>query len=85
MRTAAVVFCALLVGVGCGSGPPPLPRHTLRNSELRSLPRAANGRDYLLYVALPYSYATEPGRRYPVLSVCDGYWDFTFAPRAPQD
>jgi len=40
------------------------------------LPRSANGRDYLLYVALPASYAKEPQRRYPVLYICDGYWDF---------
>lgn len=80
MKAAAVVWI-LLSGAGCAIGaepsPPPFPRHTLRNTELRSLPRAANGRDYLLYVALPYSYAAEPGRRYPVLYICDGYWDFT--------
>ncbi len=48
----------------------------LRNTQLRPLPRAANGRDYLLYVALPPDYATSPGTRYPVLYICDGYWDF---------
>ena len=31
----------------------------------------------MLYVGLPYSYGTEPARRYPVLYLCDGYWDFT--------
>jgi predicted alpha/beta superfamily hydrolase len=68
----------------CGSSsvlaadpPPRFPRHTLGNTELRALPRSSNGRDYLLYVALPYSYASEPARRYPVLYICDGYWDFT--------
>jgi uncharacterized protein len=49
---------------------------TVDDSELRPLPRAANGRDYLLYVATPASYAAEPTRRYPVVYVLDGYWDF---------
>lgn len=50
--------------------------HVLRNTQLRPLPRAANGRDYLLYVALPPEYATSR-QHYPVLYLCDGYWDFT--------
>jgi uncharacterized protein len=53
------------------------PPYTIPDTEVRALPRSANGRDYLLYVALPTSYAGEPGRRYPVLYLCDGYWDFT--------
>ena len=40
------------------------------------LPRAGNGRAYQLYVGLPDSYEEEPERRYPVLYLCDGYWDF---------
>jgi predicted alpha/beta superfamily hydrolase len=56
---------------------PPFPKHVLGNTQIRMLPRSANGRDYQLYVALPYSYDASPGRRYPVLYVCDGYWDFT--------
>lgn len=56
---------------------PAFPPHVLRNTQLRTLPRSANGRDYLLYVALPPDYATETHKRYPVLYICDGYWDFT--------
>jgi predicted alpha/beta superfamily hydrolase len=52
------------------------PPHVLRNTQLRPLPRASNGRDYLLHVALPPDYATS-GKKYPVLYICDGYWDFT--------
>ena len=40
------------------------------------LPASANGRAYELYVALPASYADHPEARYPVLYLCDGYWDF---------
>jgi predicted alpha/beta superfamily hydrolase len=60
----------------------PMPAHdtpqpyTLHNTEVRPLPRSRNGRDYVLYVALPASYGTEREKRYPVLYLCDGYWDF---------
>jgi predicted alpha/beta superfamily hydrolase len=40
-----------------------------------AVPRGDDGRDYVVYVALPASYDKEPARRYPVLYVCDGYWD----------
>jgi uncharacterized protein len=50
--------------------------HVIENTEVRILPRAMNGRDYLLYVALPDSYSKDPQRHYPVLYLCDGYWDF---------
>lgn len=53
------------------------PSHTLRNTQLRALPRSANGREYLVYVAFPYSYNQDPSRRYPVLYACDAYWHFT--------
>lgn len=53
------------------------PKLTLQNTELRSLSRSFNGRDYMLYVALPPSYRDQPARKYPVLYICDGYWDFT--------
>lgn len=51
--------------------------YTLSNTDQRALPTSANGRDYLLYIALPSSYGTEPTRRYPVVYVLDGYWDFS--------
>jgi predicted alpha/beta superfamily hydrolase len=50
--------------------------YTLTGTEVRALPRSANGRDYTLYIGLPPSYATSPNRKYPVLYACDGYWDF---------
>lgn len=40
------------------------------------LPVTAAGRHYQLSVGLPASYAKETGRRYPVVYVTDGYWDF---------
>lgn len=43
---------------------------------MRPLPRGKDGRAYQLHIALPESFDDEPGRRYPVLYLCDGYWDF---------
>jgi predicted alpha/beta superfamily hydrolase len=55
------------------AAPPPYP---FPPADVHVLPRAANGRDYQIYVALPPSYQAQPARRYPVLYLCDGYWDF---------
>ncbi|MDR7335171.1 alpha/beta hydrolase-fold protein [Roseateles asaccharophilus] len=55
---------------------PTYPAHTIPGSQLRALPKNADGRSYQLHVQLPASFASEPKRRYPVLYVTDGYWDF---------
>jgi predicted alpha/beta superfamily hydrolase len=54
----------------------PFPRHSLANTEVRVLPRSSAGRAYQLYISLPDSFDDEPGQHYPVLYLCDGYWDF---------
>jgi len=48
----------------------------IENSELIDLHSEQTGRDYELIVGLPESYAKEPQRRYPVLYLLDGQWDF---------
>jgi predicted alpha/beta superfamily hydrolase len=53
-----------------------LPGYVIPRSEVRTLPVNAAGRHYALYIGLPASYATEPDKRYPVVYVTDGYWDF---------
>jgi predicted alpha/beta superfamily hydrolase len=55
---------------------PTLPGYVIPGSEVRTLPRNAAGREYSLFVHLPGSYAREPNKRYPVVFVTDGYWDF---------
>jgi predicted alpha/beta superfamily hydrolase len=55
---------------------PALPGYVIPRSEVRTLPVNADGRHYALFVGLPASYATEPNKRYPVVYVTDGYWDF---------
>jgi hypothetical protein len=76
---AVFAFLALSLAASAADAvvpPPAFAPLVLHNTQLRPLPRAANGRDYLLYVALPPDYATS-GKKYPVVYLCDGYWDFT--------
>lgn len=74
---ARAAFFTLAVAGAAAAAEPTYPKHVLGNTQLRTLPKAANGRDYLLYVALPSSYTKETAKRYPVLYITDGYWDFT--------
>lgn len=82
-RLTAVLRGCLLFLVGCNAHDDlvpargPFPPQTIAGSEIRILPRAGNGRMYQLHVGLPDGYEEEPGRRYPVLYLCDGYWDFS--------
>lgn len=51
--------------------------YTLAGTYLHALPRSANGRSYTLYVNTPASYANATTRKYPVVYITDGYWDFS--------
>jgi predicted alpha/beta superfamily hydrolase len=55
---------------------PTYPPHVIPNSEIRVLRKSPSGRQYQLHIGLPASYATSPGKKYPVVYVTDGYWDF---------
>ena len=75
----ALVSCAVALSGGpvrAADKATSYPPHTIPGSELRVLPVNAAGRHYQLSVGLPASYGKEPGRRYPVVYVTDGYWDF---------
>ena len=50
------------------------PRVEIKGSEIRSLKSKDTGRDYDLYVHLPSDLKS--GKKYPVLFVLDGQWDF---------
>jgi predicted alpha/beta superfamily hydrolase len=83
MKTRPIAIIALpliLAGfspaLAAKSAAPTFPPHAIANTELRVLPPAVNGRSYQLHISLPASYTKEPNRRYPVLYVTDGYWDF---------
>ncbi len=49
---------------------------TIANSEVRHLQSSATGRDYDIYIRLPDEYVSGNGKKYPVLYVLDGQWDF---------
>jgi predicted alpha/beta superfamily hydrolase len=56
--------------------PAPLRPFVIGNSQLVDFRSAINGRDYQLAVHLPWTYASNPPRRYPVVYFTDGTWDF---------
>jgi len=74
---AVFAGAAALVSPLQAGDPPKYPEYVLGGTEVRTLPRSANGRDYQLYVALPNSYRANPDRKYPVVFMTDGYWAFT--------
>lgn len=53
-----------------------LPGYVIPRSEVRTLPVNEAGRHYALFIATPPGYDTQPGKRFPVVFVTDGYWDF---------
>lgn len=74
-----ILTLALLIGAvhaQAADTAPAYPAHSIPGSLLRALPKNADGRSYQLHIHLPASFANEPKRRYPVLYVTDGYWDF---------
>lgn len=54
----------------------PFPPLTLSGTQVRDLPSDVTGKTHQLQIGLPASFASEPERRYPVLYVLDGQWDF---------
>ncbi|AOS45974.1 Ferri-bacillibactin esterase BesA [Lacunisphaera limnophila] len=76
MKANLVTLALLVCGVAASAAAPTYPPHVIGNSELRVLPVNAAGRHYQLSIGLPASYGSQPDRRYPVVYVTDGYWDF---------
>ena len=79
MKASVAAIALLLVNLPVAavtSAAPTYPPHIVPNSELRVLPRNAAGRHYQLSIGLPGSYHKETAKRYPVVYVTDGYWDF---------
>ncbi len=55
-----------------GSYPP----HTIVNSQLRVVTTKHSEQAYQLHIGLPWSYTRNTEKKYPVVYVTDGYWDF---------
>lgn len=72
----ALAVVVLLVAISEAAAQPAYPPHAIPGSQIRVLPPNEAGRHYQLHVGLPASYDKEPNRRYPVVYVTDGYWDF---------
>ena len=82
-RASAVVVCPFLflAGIACAqqpSAPRPhaFPKVTIPGSEVRMLKSTSTGRDNDLYIHLPSNYDQDKTRKYPVLYILDGQWDF---------
>lgn len=79
LRASALAVLSLLVGIdakGQTASPSRYPNVTIAGTELRALKSSSTGRDYDIYVLLPANYAQNADKRYPVLYVLDGQWDF---------
>jgi predicted alpha/beta superfamily hydrolase len=55
---------------------PDFPSFVLGGSHIRDIPQVGNEPADQVLVALPWSYNEEPKRTYPVVYLCDGFWDF---------
>jgi Predicted hydrolase of the alpha/beta superfamily len=73
LMSAVVAFASDPSANAMGEDYPP---HTISHSQLRTLPASSPDRTYQLHIGLPPSYSRQPGRRFPVVYVTDGYWDF---------
>lgn len=77
MKTLLVTLLfAALAAVAAAADAPVYPPHTVVNSQLRVLTTKVPGRTYQLHIGLPANYAKNPDKKYPVVYVTDGYWDF---------
>jgi predicted alpha/beta superfamily hydrolase len=75
----ACLFLLLIVSAqqaATAQNPQPFPRVTIPGSELRTLKSANTGRSYDLYIHTPGGSAQDKAKKYPVLYLLDGQWDF---------
>ncbi|HEU4653590.1 MAG TPA: alpha/beta hydrolase-fold protein, partial [Steroidobacteraceae bacterium] len=49
---------------------------TIANSEVRTMKSTSTGRTYDLYIHKPAGFDTDKDKKYPVLYLLDGQWDF---------
>jgi predicted alpha/beta superfamily hydrolase len=83
LRASAVIipFSFFLAGAACAQPPSGahrqvFPKVTIAGSELRTMKSASTGRNYDLYIHLPSDYDRARTKKYPVLYILDGQWDF---------
>lgn len=84
LRTSTLAACLSLLLIVSASAQqsaqaqdaPTFPRVAIPGSLMRTLKSAHTGRDYDLYIQLPDGNAQNKEKKYPVLYVLDGQWDF---------
>lgn len=81
-RSIALIFTFFL-GLGFAfsqtssdTKPQTFPKVTIGGSQLRTMKSASTGRNYDLYIHLPSDYDKNTAKKYPVLYILDGQWDF---------
>ena len=82
-RASAVIVCPFffLAGMACAqqpsaTHPQAFPKVTIAGSEVRMMKSTSTGRDNDLYIHLPSNYDQDKTKKYPVLYILDGQWDF---------
>jgi len=82
-RASAEFVCLsfFLAGMACAqppsaTRPQAFPKVTIAGSEVRTLKSTSTGRDNELYIHLPSNYDRDKTRKYPVIYILDGQWDF---------
>lgn len=80
----SIFILGFLLSLGACAQPTPAPepskmkldRVSLPGTEIRQLSSAETGRDYDIYIRPPEKYNPDQNKKYPVLYVLDGQWDF---------
>jgi len=71
------LLLSLIVATRIGSAQSTVyPPVTIPNAELRTINSASTGRSYDLYIHKPADYDKNKDKKYPVLYLLDGQWDF---------
>ncbi len=79
---AALALAALAASTGSAAAPtgqrpePAVRQVSMPGTQLLDIRSKVTGQEYVLHVALPRGY-DDPARRFPVIYVTDGQWDFT--------
>lgn len=78
LLSQAISACAPKTSTVQTSEPPSasFPEVTIPDTEVRQLKSSATGRSYDIYIRLPDEYKQDRAKKYPVLYVLDGQWDF---------
>lgn len=81
MNSHMAALCLLILSLGIAgqvhSAPSAgYPSVTVRGSEVRAMKSASTGRSYDLYIRKPADFDKNKDKKYPVLYLLDGQWDF---------